>query len=85
MGKDSVLVNLLPLYHVFGFTGGSLLATVTNATSVYPAPGFNANASLIALDSYKGTLFSVLITKDDLVSPFYEFNKLCVKPCTYKN
>ena len=64
MGKDSVLVNLLPLYHVFGFTGGSLLATVTNATSVYPAPGFNANASLIALDSYKGTIISILILRE---------------------
>ena len=36
MGGDSVLVNLLPLYHVFGFTGGSLLSTLKGATSVYP-------------------------------------------------
>jgi len=55
MGESSVLCNVLPLYHVFGFTGGNLLSTLTNATALYPAPGFNADATLVALDQFGGS------------------------------
>ncbi|CAG2108823.1 unnamed protein product [Medioppia subpectinata] len=42
-----------PLYHSFGSLVGSLLIALRRATMVLPAPVFNANKTLEAIDKYK--------------------------------
>jgi len=54
--ENTILINNLPLYHVFSFTSGAILGCYAKATNVFPAPGFSAMASLNAIDMFKGTL-----------------------------
>ena len=53
--EKSVVANVLPLYHVFGFVAGSLSGTLLGASQVYPAPGFNAEAAVKAIEKQQAT------------------------------
>jgi len=46
MDTNSIILNVLPLYHVFSYVGGSLLGTYLGIPNIYPAPGFNAALSI---------------------------------------
>jgi fatty-acyl-CoA synthase len=48
-GKDDKLCIPVPLYHCFGMVMGSLVCTVTGGTMVFPGEGFDALATLNAL------------------------------------
>lgn len=57
--KDSIAVSV-PLYHCFGMVMGNCAALTSGATICYPAEGFNAKASLEAIEKYKlTTLYGV--------------------------
>jgi len=45
----------VPLYHCFGMVMGNLAAVTHGATMVYPAPGFDPEATLLAIESEKCT------------------------------
>jgi fatty-acyl-CoA synthase len=45
----------VPLYHCFGMVVGNLAAITHGATMVYPAPGFDPEATLLAIESEKCT------------------------------
>jgi len=51
----TIVCNVLPLYHVFGFVAGSLSGAIFGSSQVYPAPGFNADAAVKAIEKQKAT------------------------------
>ena len=53
--ETSTILNILPLYHVFSFVGGSLVGAVLGVPNIYPAPGFNAALSIKAVAARKPT------------------------------
>merc|ERR1712227_73070 len=53
--ETSVLLNILPLYHVFSFVAGSLIGSLSRITNVFPAPGFNADLAIKAAEKRKTT------------------------------
>ena len=44
--SNSILLNVLPLYHVFSFVAGSLIGSLLSITNIFPAPGFNADLAI---------------------------------------
>jgi len=53
--ENSSFLNVLPLYHVFSFVGGSLIGAHNVVPNIYPAPGFNSSASILACAARKCT------------------------------
>jgi fatty-acyl-CoA synthase len=54
-GTDDKLCIPVPLYHCFGMVMGSLVCTVTGGTMVFPGEGFDALATLQALQDERCT------------------------------
>jgi acyl-CoA synthetase (AMP-forming)/AMP-acid ligase II len=50
------MLNVLPLYHIFSFVGGSTVGAILGIPNIYPAPGFNSNLSIKGAD-FKKWLF----------------------------
>jgi fatty-acyl-CoA synthase len=46
----------VPLYHCFGCVGGTLVAAVTGATMIFPAPSFDPLATLAAAQDERATV-----------------------------
>jgi len=55
LGQDSRLCVPVPLYHCFGMVMGSLACAVTGGAMVFPGEGFDAPATLEALDAERCT------------------------------
>ena len=55
LGPDDRLCIPVPLYHCFGMVMGSLVCTVTGATMVFPGEGFDARATLDAVQAERCT------------------------------
>jgi hypothetical protein len=53
LNSESSILNVLPLYHVFSFVGGSLVSTHLKIPSYYPAPGFSSAASILTTEDRK--------------------------------
>ena len=53
MNSESSILNVLPLYHVFSFVGGSLMSAHLNIPTYYPAPGFSSAASILTAEDRK--------------------------------
>jgi fatty-acyl-CoA synthase len=56
MGRDDRLCIPVPLYHCFGCVLGTLCCIVHGATMVFPAEGFDAGATLRAIESERCTV-----------------------------
>jgi len=50
---ESKILNMLPLYHVFSYLGGSMWGAYSMQTNIYPTPGFNADAALNCIAEYQ--------------------------------
>ena len=55
LNENTSFLNVLPLYHVFSFVGGSLSGAYNCVPNIYPAPGFNSAASIKACADKKCT------------------------------
>ena len=56
VNEDSSFLNVLPLYHVFSFVGGSLIGAYKSVPILFPAPGFNSAAAIKACEDRKCTV-----------------------------
>jgi fatty-acyl-CoA synthase len=54
-GRHDVLCIPVPLYHCFGMVMSSLASVVTGGTMVFPSEGFDAKATLAAIDQERCT------------------------------
>ena len=50
MNENSILVNVLPLYHVFSYCNGSVQGVLTGCPNIYPGPGFNAKSAITSTE-----------------------------------
>ena len=69
--NSSVACNV-PLFHIFGCLGGSMLSASVGSHCVFPAPGWVPNATFAAIEKYKlnvmygtPTMYVDLIQKSD--------------------
>ncbi len=53
--REDRIVLPVPLYHCFGLVMGNLAALTSGATIIYPNLSFNAEKTLQAVETYKGT------------------------------
>lgn len=53
--KNSIVINVLPLYHVFSFTQGSVQGAFMGNANIFPSPGFNSGLAIKSIEKWKGT------------------------------
>ena len=44
--ENMIICNVLPLYHVFSFTGASAIGAFCGAANIFPGPGFNPGLAI---------------------------------------
>lgn len=55
LGAEDRLVIPVPLYHCFGMVMGNLGCVTHGSTMIYPAPSFDAEATLLAVAEERAT------------------------------
>jgi fatty-acyl-CoA synthase len=77
MTESDILVTPVPMYHCFGCVMSNIASVTHGAHLVYPAPQFNAEATLQAVHDFKATLLhgvpTMFITERSLPN-FERFN-----------
>ena len=46
VNENMIICNVLPLYHVFSFTGASAIGAYCGAANIFPGPGFNPGLAI---------------------------------------